>query len=114
MDIQVLGVNVKLTPAIIEHAKHRLTAALDQHRDRIRRVQVRLIDVNGPRGGRDQVCHVAVVLASGAIMDQRRRGRDLYANVSLLADAVKQRVGRRIERHKRAARRQPRWNTAYA
>lgn len=114
MKIQVLGINVDLTPAIIRHAKQRLSAALDQHSQRVRRVQLRIADENGPKGGKDMVCHVAVVLESGQTMDQRRRDRDLYANISLLADSVKHRVGKRLARHKQAARRGLRRNHVYA
>lgn len=85
-----------LTHAIQQHVRERLTAALDQHADRVQRVTVLLEDVNGPRGGIDQVCRVAVYLTNGQTLHLERRGLDLYANVSLVADKVKRRVGRQI------------------
>lgn len=96
MQFTISSRNTTLTQPIREHIKDRLFAALDQHAGRIRRVNVMLEDVNGPRGGEDQVCRVAVQLNNGRTLHHERRGIDLYANVSLVADKVKRRVGRQI------------------
>lgn len=90
-----------LTQSIREHVRDRLTAALDQHASRVRRVSVLLEDINGPRGGEDQVCRVSVELTNGKTLHHERRGLDLYANVSLVADTVKRRVGKAIARFRR-------------
>lgn len=94
MTIQSRGQN--LTESIREHIEHRIFAALDQHEHRIQGVEVLVSDVNGPRGGIDQVCRVVVRLTNGMTLRHERRGIDLYANVSLAADKVKRRVGRQI------------------
>lgn len=44
-------------------AKRRLEFALGRFADRVRSTSVRLIDLNGPRGGLDKQCRVLVRLA---------------------------------------------------
>lgn len=96
MQFTIESRNTDLTVPMKEHIQERLFAALDQHADRVRRVVVRLSDLNGPRGGIDQLCRVAVQLKDGTTLHHERKGMDLYANISLVADKVKRRVGRRI------------------
>ena len=81
MQLTIASRNTDLTLAIQDHVRDRLTAALDQHAERVQRVTVLLEDVNGPRGGFDQVCRVAVYLTNGQTLRLERRGLDLYANV---------------------------------
>lgn len=104
MQMTITSRSTALTQAIRQHVRDRMTAALDQHAQRVRRIDVMLEDVNGPRGGQDQVCRVAVELSDGRKLHHERRGFDLYANVSLIADKVKRRVGREIARLKRPSR----------
>lgn len=48
--------------AVAERARRRVQFALDRFRSRVRAVRVRLTDINGPRGGVDKQCVVAVQL----------------------------------------------------
>ena len=96
MQMTIASRSSELTPSIREHIEQRLRAALDQHASRITQVEVMVEDENGPRGGFDQVCRVVVSLTNGMKLRHERRGLDLYANVSLIADKVKQRVGRQL------------------
>lgn len=100
MQLTISSRSAELTQAIREHITARLTAALDQHAARVHRIEVVLDDENGPRGGVDQVCRVSVRLTNGDTLHHCRRGLDLYANVSHLADTVKRRVGRELARLK--------------
>lgn len=96
MQMYIASRSADLTQPIREHIYDRLHAALDQHASRIEQVDVLIEDENGPRGGFDQVCRVVVKLTNGMKLRHERRGLDLYANVSLIADKVKQRVGRQL------------------
>ena len=82
MRISVRGRNIELTRPISEHVQERIYAALNQHAERVRDVRVQLSDINGPRGGRDQQCRVAVRMATGELLVHERLDYDLYANVS--------------------------------
>lgn len=96
MQMTIASRSAEMTPSIREHIQARLFAALDQYASRVKLIEVTVEDENGPRGGFDQVCRVAVSLTNGMKLHHERRGLDLYANVSLVADKVKRRVGRRL------------------
>ena len=98
MKLTVQSRHVTLTQAIAKHVRDRLTAALDQHQKRIARVQVMLHDSNGPRGGKDQMCNVRVHLTDGRVLNHKRTDRDMYANISLIADKLKRRLGKCLRR----------------
>lgn len=49
-------------PSITELVRKRLEFALGRFADRIRALNVRLTDLNGPRGGRDKQCVISVRL----------------------------------------------------
>ena len=105
MNIQLTGLNIPVTDAITQHVRDRIAAALDQHAGRVHGVQVTLKDLNGPRGGRDMLCAVRVRLQGGVVLAVKRHGHDLYANISLVADKLKNAAGRRLARLKRHRRR---------
>jgi putative sigma-54 modulation protein len=62
MQIQVRAHNVPLPHELDELAERRLSFALGRFDNRIARIQVRLIDVNGPKSGLDKACHVLIKL----------------------------------------------------
>lgn len=49
-----------------EYASHRLSLALRRFERRIRRVIVRISDLNGPKRGVDSNCSITVALVDGA------------------------------------------------
>ena len=53
-----------LSPSLAPLARRRFEFALGRFGDRVRSVTVHLADVNGPRGGMDQHCLVAIRLTS--------------------------------------------------
>ena len=59
--IRVLGANVNKDTR--RYMRQKLTRALGKYARSIERVTVRMKDVNGPRGGIDQLCRIKVVLS---------------------------------------------------
>lgn len=96
MDIQMTSRDLELTTAIEDYGRDRFTAALDQHEKWIKRVEVFLRDVNGPRGGVDQQCNVAVTLNNGHVIRIDETGADVYDTMSGAATRLKQTAGREI------------------
>ena len=84
--------------ALAQHAIERMTHALNQHDERVSNVVVSLQDVNGPKGGDDQQVKVIVHLKGGADVIVEETGADAYAVMSVVADRVKQVVGRKIDK----------------
>lgn len=99
MNIEVRTSSVQISDALDAHIRRRIDFALRRFADRIERVVVRLVDLNGPRGGPDKRCSMAVrlspplpsILASAT-------DADAYAAVSQAASRLDDRVGRALAR----------------
>ncbi|MEW5977820.1 MAG: HPF/RaiA family ribosome-associated protein [Acidobacteriota bacterium] len=87
--------NLEPTESLRRHIERRLQFALAPFNGRIRQVTVRVSDLNGPRGGCDKSCHVAIRLASGdgtiLVTDTQD---DVYSAIS----GAMERAGRAVAR----------------
>ncbi|TWT46322.1 Sigma 54 modulation protein / S30EA ribosomal protein [Phycisphaerae bacterium RAS1] len=102
MDITVHNHDVHLTPELRTHIDERLAHALDRFDSHIHSLHVKLRDLNGPKGGEDMQCQIAVKLhhPSGDVhIDER--GDDAFAVVSRAADRTATAVSRELGKHKR-------------
>ena len=84
-----------MTDALAEHVRRRLGVVLTRHRDRVKRVGVRIGDENGPRGGVDKFCRIQVRLLDAPVAVIEDVGVDLYAAI----DSAAERVGRVVVKH---------------
>ncbi len=100
MQIEIEARNFPLTQALRSHAERRLLSALTCCGDRIRRVAVRLSDVNGPRGGADKRCRLQVVLAGLADVVVEDVEADLYVAIDRATDRAGRTLVRKIERRR--------------
>src|SRR4051812_10993910 len=62
MQLEMRGVNYVLSDGLKDYIERRLRFTLGRFPARIDRLTVRLSDVNGPRGGIDKRCRIALVL----------------------------------------------------
>ena len=62
MQFEIRGKDMSISQALRDHIERRLRFALDRFARRIRRVHVTLGDLNGPRGGIDKRCKLAISL----------------------------------------------------
>ena len=92
IDIQARG--FELTDGLREHTMRRLSFATDWARDEVRRVTVRLSDINGPRGGEDKRCLIQIPLAGRTDIVIDELDSDLYVAI----DRVAERAGRTLDR----------------
>lgn len=98
MQIDIQTSRLALAPEHREQIRRRTIFALSRLQARIARVEVRLADINGRRGGVDKQCRVMVTLTHGpaAVVE------DLDADLPTLIDRAIARAGRvaakRIER----------------
>jgi len=100
IDIQAQG--FALTQSIQSHVQRRIEFALDRLRGRVRRVCVRLSDVNGRRGGIDKRCQLQVQLADTRDVVVADVQRDLYVAMTRAVDRAAAAIVRRIGRLNRA------------
>jgi len=93
-----------LTPALSAYVNDHVSNTLEHRREALHRVDVRVDDINGPRGGFDKRCSVVVRLHGGRTVTAQRRHQDLYVAVREAIDIVGLRVDASADRA-RAARR---------
>jgi ribosomal subunit interface protein len=98
MQIDIQARNFSLTDALRSHAERRVRFALTCCDDHIRRVVMRLSDINGPRGGTDKRCHLQVVLAGLPDVVVEDIEADLYVAIDRATDRVGRSVVRKIDR----------------
>ena len=94
MQLEIRGVNYALDDVMKGHIERRLRFALGRFAARIRRLTVRLTDINGPRRGIDKRCRIAVALVPRGVVMVEGSGDDPFA---LIADVAK-RAGRAARR----------------
>jgi hypothetical protein len=98
VDIQTLG--FRTTGTLSQHTKRRLRLMIARHGSRIKRVLVRLGDINGPRGGIDKFCRIHVYLVDAPAAVIHDIGVDLYDVI----DRAAKRADRAVYRHLDQAR----------
>jgi ribosomal subunit interface protein len=114
MDLTAL--NFRVTAAIERHVNRRVRAAIGHASRSVTGTTVRLRDTNGPRGGVDKACRVAVRVRGGRAVVAEAVDRDLYAAIDAaaekLAGALRRHRGRRRALRRQHGRRRTRQVTA--
>ncbi|MEM9453669.1 MAG: ribosome-associated translation inhibitor RaiA [Myxococcota bacterium] len=107
MEIEVRGRNLSLSEPLAFLVERRLDAALGRFASRIRRVDVKLADLNGPRGGVDKQCRVEVILDHGGSVRAEGTEEHVRDAIDLAVHRIGRRLGRRLDRtgsHRRGLR----------
>ena len=104
MEITIHARGFALTTAIETHLQRQLRFALDHLDDRVRRVFVRLSDINGRRGGIDKRCQLQVTLAGSSDVLIEDVQTDLYLAVSRAVERAAAAVTRRMGRMRQMQR----------
>ncbi len=98
MELDIRGRNLPLTAPLEHLVRRRLDFALGRHASEIRRVDVKLLDVNGPRGGIDKQCRVEVVFSHGGTVSAQGRDERVRNAIDQAAHRAGRRVNRKLER----------------
>ena len=98
MQVEVRIQGTDLADAVRSYAARRIHFALWRFAPRVGRVQIRLSDVNGTRGGVDQCCHISADrLPSGKVVVEQVDA-DLFAAIDRASERVGQVFQREIQR----------------
>lgn len=97
MRTQIHSNGLMVTESITGWVHDRLHAAVGRHESRLDRVEVRLRDINGPRGGEDMECDLFAHLRGAGVIVVKEHTADLYSAISLAAGRLKNALGRRLE-----------------
>lgn len=91
----IIRQSTTLPAALVEMARRRFAFALGRFGTRVRSLTIRMRDVNGPRGGHDQHCRVAVQLSGS-----RRQivVEDIDANAGVVIDRAAERAAGAVSR----------------
>lgn len=81
-----------------EYASHRLSLALRRFESRIRRVIVRISDLNGPRRGVDSRCSIALQLVDGRRIFVNATTAWPFASVTQAASRLNEALRREMDR----------------
>jgi len=95
IDIQARG--FELTSALRAHAERRLQFALDWAGREVRKVNVRLSDINGPRGGSDKRCAIQITIGEKNLVVEDTKD-DLYLAIDRAVERSKRMLSRRLAR----------------
>lgn len=98
MKVQVRFQGFPSSTSLADYARRKVHQRLRRFSGRIRAVDARFSDVNGPRGGRDKRCLITVHVPGRAPLNIEELHQDFYAGINLALGRVAQLVGRKIER----------------
>ena len=111
MQLHIQQRGLTLGRTLRNQVTEQLEAAFDRLSERIRAITVCLADTNGPRGGVDKECRIAVQLHRGGTVRAGQTDTDLIAAISMATDRVRHAVTRRLERSRNRAVRTKPWHT---
>jgi hypothetical protein len=92
MQIDIRSLNGRVNESQHAHVERRLLYTLGRFGNRVRRVMLRLEDLNGPRGGLDKRCHIEARLAGRGVLVVDVRDVELEPAVSRAAERMARRV----------------------
>ena len=109
MKVDVRFRGLQSSDALRTYAKERIEFALGRFGGHVGSAQIRIADINGPRGGLDKRCQVIVKGRGFGSSMVEEFHTDPYAVVDLALDRVARAIGRGLDRirhyRNRAARR---------
>jgi ribosome hibernation promoting factor len=108
VELSIKSHDLELSDALKAYTERRLRGSLLGFAERLESVEVRLSDVNGPRGGADKNCAIRVILRQLGVVFARAKGRHVYSTVDCAASRLRSALVRRLGR-RRADRRRARW-----
>lgn len=98
MNIEIQARQFMLSEALSDHVQRRIGFALSKRYQHIKRIIVRLSDINGPRGGNDKRCHIQISMPHQADVVVEDVQSDLYMAVDRAADRAGRTVTKRLSK----------------
>ncbi|WP_082584539.1 HPF/RaiA family ribosome-associated protein [Noviherbaspirillum sp. Root189] len=104
MQVHFISNEFFLSPSLHDHLSKRLQFAFVSLQNKIATVSVRLRDLNGPKGGRDMLCQVSVVIPGRPKLLVKDIQEDMYAAIDSAVKRASYRASRIIARQRQAVR----------
>lgn len=103
MEIEIQAMDFSLTEALQHYVNRRMQYAFSTRDRHIKCVIVKLMDINGPRGGNDKCCQIQVVLPAYPDVVVEDVEVDLYTAIDRAADRASRTVSRKVNRRRSRA-----------
>ncbi len=100
MEIRLFDGSIKTSEAQRDYIMTKVGAAAGRLKDSMCTVDVRLTDLNGPRGGFDKQCSIVVTPPGLATLRVEEQAADYYAAIDAAAATLKESLARSLERTK--------------
>ena len=105
MSISVRGRHLAVSDALKAYGVRRLTFAIGSFGSLVSDVEVRVGDMNGPRGGVDKTSLITAVLRPAGTLVARARHANAYSAIDRAAVRIRALLVRHVQRRARAHRR---------
>lgn len=105
MEIRIVDGRIKLSDAQHDYIMAKVGAAVGRLKDATCMVDVRLTDLNGPKGGVDKQCSIVVTPPGQATVRVSEQATEYYAAIDAAAATLKTSLARILERTKVNGRR---------
>lgn len=100
MQIQIHTHQFDLTEAIEQHIEQKVAFALGWSPEGLKKIQFRLADINGPRGGIDKSCQVILTFKGKKNLIVEDVQADLYLAIDRALERVSRSLARQLARHR--------------
>lgn len=100
MRVNVTVRDLQPDPSMIAAVERRIRIALGRFTNHIRQADVTLADVNGPRGGADQLCRLRVSIPNAPAVVIETTGSDPLAAVGDAGDRAARRVSETVSKRR--------------
>jgi len=97
MKLILLTRGIELTADLNDYIRRRVHFALGRFAGNIRSVTIRLVDVNGPRGGIDKCCDIRVNVGLRQAVIVSERQANIHAAVAFAVERADRAVQRQLE-----------------
>lgn len=94
----------ELTDAIKRYVDNHVRFGITRYSQRVSRVDVTLLDINGPKGGEDKRCRIKLKLDGMKPIIVQETSPDLYKAIGNCASRLKRTSDRHIDRQRQFAR----------
>lgn len=108
MKAKIVAKGLAIGSDVQDYVARRLSFALDRSRHHIQSVTVRLMDLNGPRGGSDKLCRIQLAVPGHAPLVVSATSNDLKAAIDGAAHRVSRSLARSLNKAVRSLRHGPR------
>lgn len=100
MNIDIQANGLTLTSGLRQHIRQRFLSAFHSSQQHLRKISVRLIDVNGPRGGQDKRCRVHIGIIGGQDVVIENTDTHLHTAIEGATNRAQNSLFRRIDKRR--------------